>query len=132
MSFDVSLFERLWRMEKGVGMQHVILDTQYRMHPSICRFSSDEFYQGNLQTGVAEHARPLSPSPFPWPVAGDDVQASDSRRHRMVFIECAVPEEVGLKSICNKAQAALCAKVLLSCREIHPAPFPSLHPGQIL
>ncbi|XP_035243629.1 helicase with zinc finger domain 2 isoform X1 [Anguilla anguilla] len=40
-----SLFERY--MEKAV-----MLDTQYRMHESICEFPSMEFYGGHLKTGV--------------------------------------------------------------------------------
>ena len=45
--YDVSLFKRL----QSAGYPVQILDMQYRMHPNICKFPSDEFYQGALKTG---------------------------------------------------------------------------------
>jgi superfamily I DNA and/or RNA helicase len=49
--FGVSLFERL--IEEGV-VPSVMLDTQYRMHPSLARFPSGEFYNDLLLDGVAD------------------------------------------------------------------------------
>lgn len=128
LEFDVSLFERLWTTGEGEGMQCIMLDTQYRMHASICRFSSDEFYEGKLRTSIAEDARIMFQSMFPWPVVGGRVQTDEGRLHRMVFIECATPEDVGQKSKCNKGQATLCGKVcaLLSKR---PPSSPTLRPS---
>ncbi|KAK3326842.1 hypothetical protein B0H66DRAFT_618173 [Apodospora peruviana] len=51
--FDVSLFERLYTAPAGSGggaIKKVMLDTQYRMHETICKFSSDEFYNSGLKT----------------------------------------------------------------------------------
>ncbi|XP_076844668.1 3'-5' exoribonuclease HELZ2 [Brachyhypopomus gauderio] len=45
MGMGQSLFERY------MG-QAVMLDTQYRMHESICQFPSEEFYDGKLKTGA--------------------------------------------------------------------------------
>ncbi|KAF5258551.1 hypothetical protein FOXYS1_10878 [Fusarium oxysporum] len=47
--FDVSLFERLYtkiKYSKGNGgLRALVLDTQYRMHPKLCEFSSGQFYE---------------------------------------------------------------------------------------
>ncbi|KAG7478367.1 hypothetical protein MATL_G00079860 [Megalops atlanticus] len=45
LGMRTSLFERY--MEKAL-----MLDTQYRMHESICEFPSKEFYKGRLETAV--------------------------------------------------------------------------------
>ena len=49
-----SLFERLIKC----GVPTLMLDTQYRMHPSLCSFPSAEFYKGRLQSGVTPEQRP--------------------------------------------------------------------------
>ena len=46
-NYDVSLFKRL----QTAGYPVHVLDTQYRMHPSISAFPSSEFYFGNLKNG---------------------------------------------------------------------------------
>jgi superfamily I DNA and/or RNA helicase len=99
-NYDVSLFERHYKLPPRAGIAKVMLDTQYRMHRSICDFSSSEFYNGNLHTAVADHARPLSASLFPWP-----------ETNRMVWVECAAPEDVGYPSKSNTGQATLCKQV---------------------
>ena len=43
----------------------MLLDTQYRMHPSIARFPSRQFYKGRLKTG----GRTGAGQP-PWPLQG--------------------------------------------------------------
>lgn len=42
-----SLFERLLQ----IGVEPYLLNTQYRMHPDLCKFPSEYFYDGQLQTG---------------------------------------------------------------------------------
>jgi hypothetical protein len=44
-----SLFNRLCQQ----GIEPMMLDTQYRMHPSICEFPSEAFYHGQLLSGVS-------------------------------------------------------------------------------
>ncbi|KAK4182258.1 RNA dependent RNA polymerase-domain-containing protein [Podospora australis] len=100
VEFDRSLFERLFTSDSK-GVKRTMLDTQYRMHDSICSFSSKEFYEGKLLTGIPPSSRPLSPSKFPWP-------RSDSKR--MVFVECAASEEFG-KSKTNVGQAEICVAI---------------------
>ena len=65
--YDISLFKRL----QTAGYPVQVLDTQYRMHPDICRFPSNQFYGGGVKTGegVAEattrpwHAQKVSHYP---------------------------------------------------------------------
>ncbi|RKK68824.1 hypothetical protein BFJ69_g13250 [Fusarium oxysporum] len=51
LDFDISLFERLYTKVKhskgNVGLRALMLDTQYRMHPKLCEFSSGQFYEGS-------------------------------------------------------------------------------------
>uniref|UniRef100_A0A3Q2VF46 Helicase with zinc finger 2 n=1 Tax=Haplochromis burtoni TaxID=8153 RepID=A0A3Q2VF46_HAPBU len=46
-----SLFERYYTIHEK---RAVMLDIQYRMHEDICEFPSNEFYDGNLKTGVEQ------------------------------------------------------------------------------
>jgi len=58
----VPLFSRM----VACGVPPFMLDTQYRMHPSISMFPSDLFYGGKLNNGVSPpERRPLQG--FPWP-----------------------------------------------------------------
>jgi superfamily I DNA and/or RNA helicase len=99
--FDVSLFERHYNLPERKGVAKVMLDTQYRMHRSICDFSSEEFYESRLKTAVADIERPIPPSQLPWP-----------QDTRLVFIECASPEDIGKQSKANPGQVDLCKLVI--------------------
>ena len=57
-----SLFERLI----SAGITSHMLETQYRMHPTLCDFPSGRFYDGRLQDGVSAADRP-APAGFIWP-----------------------------------------------------------------
>jgi hypothetical protein len=46
----------------------LLLQVQYRMHPSLSEFPSNSFYEGPLQNGVTTSDRMLSQIDFPWPV----------------------------------------------------------------
>ncbi|KAM7196172.1 RNA dependent RNA polymerase domain containing protein [Rhypophila sp. PSN 637] len=111
--FDVSLFERLYTAETNYtgrgGVKKVMLDTQYRMHAAICKFSSDEFYNSALKTGVSADARPLLESMFPWPPAAGLKSRDDVAR--MVFVDCSSKEDLGHKSKSNSGQTKLCLQV---------------------
>jgi superfamily I DNA and/or RNA helicase len=101
VGYDISLFERHYRLPSREGIGKVMLDTQYRMHRSICDFSSSEFYDDKLETAVADNARPLPPSLFPWP-----------EKNRMVWIECASSEDLGRQSKSNAGQVEVCKQAI--------------------
>lgn len=127
LDFDVSLFERLYTTSQAasgadattpvspaVVASRLMLDTQYRMHPAICRFSSDEFYGGKLRTGVHSDARPLPASVFPWPgsTTSSSGAATKGDVAKALFVECSAREnQFGQKSKSNEGQAELCVQI---------------------
>ncbi|KAF1777274.1 P-loop containing nucleoside triphosphate hydrolase [Phytophthora cactorum] len=60
-----SLFDRLVKID--TKHRPFRLRVQYRMHPFLSEFPSNEFYEGDLQNGVAASERQLSSVDFPWP-----------------------------------------------------------------
>jgi superfamily I DNA and/or RNA helicase len=107
--YDISLFERHYNMQERTGVSKAMLDTQYRMHRTICDFSSTEFYKGNLNTAVANDSRSLPVSRFPWP-----------ENNRLVWIECSSPEDFGGQSKANPGQTTLCKRVVQFLRSPDP------------
>jgi len=99
--YDISLFERHYNLPPRKHVAKAMLDTQYRMHRTICEFSSNEFYEGKLKTAVAHDSRPLPLSAFPWP-----------KKNRMVWIECSSEEDLGRQSKANTGQVDLCKRVI--------------------
>lgn len=133
MEFDKSLFERLFTQPEPNNptnrpssplapppfLSRLMLDTQYRMHPSISAFPSAQFYASKLLTGIPPTSRPLFASAFPWPrspTGGNDPA-------RTVFIDCPAREDLGSgKSKTNAGQADLALRVCqLLCT---PSPTP--------
>lgn len=73
----ISLFERM----VGRGMQPLLLDIQYRMHPAIAAFPSAKFYEGRIRSGVPGALRP-APRALNWrdrrvPISVIPVQGSE-------------------------------------------------------
>ncbi|KAL4085992.1 ATP-dependent helicase NAM7 [Phytophthora ramorum] len=58
-----SLFDRLLQLNH----RPFRLRVQYRMHPFLSEFPSNQFYEGELQNGVSASERQLSNVDFPWP-----------------------------------------------------------------
>lgn len=113
---DESLFERLYVSSSGKqlpGLECCMLDTQYRMHESLCAFSSEHFYNGKLKTGVREEDVILPSSSFPWPVAKELPK-------RGVFIQCSSPEDLGKKSKSNAGQVTACKAIHESLLQVSP------------
>jgi Cdc6-like AAA superfamily ATPase len=55
---NISLFERLFTMfNSGIRPKSILLDTQYRMHPDICQFVSEAFYEDKLKSGISAEDR---------------------------------------------------------------------------
>jgi hypothetical protein len=61
----LSLFGRL----ANHGLETHFLDMQFRMHPKIAEFSSREFYDGRLMTGITDMQRPAVMG-YNWPKPG--------------------------------------------------------------
>ncbi|KAK9835543.1 hypothetical protein WJX74_002650 [Apatococcus lobatus] len=57
------------------GLTPQLLDTQYRMHPSIAAFPSAIFYENRLKTGITRQERPL-PTPVGWHWPNADVSVA--------------------------------------------------------
>jgi superfamily I DNA and/or RNA helicase len=57
-----SLFERTIEM----GIEPMMLTTQYRMHPAISNFPNSRFYDNRLEDGISESDRP-APKGLIWP-----------------------------------------------------------------
>ncbi|XP_070758361.1 3'-5' exoribonuclease HELZ2-like [Enoplosus armatus] len=66
-----SLFERYYTMQEK---RAVMLDTQYRMHKDICEFPSNEYYGGNLKTGVEQPVSVLRVGSRTVPIVFGDIQ----------------------------------------------------------
>ena len=89
-----------------------MLDTQYRMHPELCRFPSSEFYDGRLLTAAACNSIAVPASRFPWPASVTTIEEKAACSSRAVFLQCSQLEDYGRKSKVNQAQAQLCKHVL--------------------
>merc|ERR1740121_2385185 len=63
MGLDKSMFDRL--VERGV--EPILLDTQYRMHPALAVFPSEATYGGRIVSAVSKAMRPMIEG-FPWPL----------------------------------------------------------------
>eukprot|EP00041_Stephanoeca_diplocostata_P021966 m.520482 g.520482 ORF g.520482 m.520482 type:complete len:1243 (-) comp21951_c0_seq22:149-3877(-) len=78
---EMSLFERM--AHSTCVRPPILLEQQYRMHPSIAEFPSDCFYGGRVRNGVSRDERPL-PRGFRWP--NPDIPVA--------FIDCADGHEI--------------------------------------
>ncbi|EXJ72719.1 uncharacterized protein A1O5_03866 [Cladophialophora psammophila CBS 110553] len=112
LDFDVSLMERLWVEASDNDIGRVMLDTQYRMHPSLCTFPSHEFYGSRLLSADICHTINIPVSSFPWPKRAVNAQNSASASDRAVFVQCSDAEDLGRKSKVNQIQAKICKEIL--------------------
>lgn len=84
-----------------------MLDTQYRMHPIIARFSSEKFYNNKLKDGVESKDRP-TPSGFPWP----------SKEAPLSFVNIKGKEVKEKESICNLEEGNQVKNILKKLIEV--------------
>ena len=108
----VSLFTRL----AAGGLVPALLNEQYRMHPKIAEFSSNQFYSGKVQSRVEPSDRPI-PKGFRWPnpripVAFVDISPAKVQEFRDALetsnlgsgLGIAVPLSGGFECISNSSQ----------------------------
>lgn len=67
-----TLFDRLM----GAGLEPMLLDVQYRMHPLISKVPSVLFYGGRVKSGVSAEQRPPVQG-IRWPLDGFPVAMVD-------------------------------------------------------
>ena len=92
-----SIFERFL----DLGVESVMLKTQYRMHPDICKFPSTMFYNGLLES-APEVARLPKIEGFPWPDGC-----------RVVCVNVSGKEESSTgRSYSNEAEAKRCQRII--------------------
>ncbi|EJU00563.1 P-loop containing nucleoside triphosphate hydrolase protein [Dacryopinax primogenitus] len=109
-----SLFERL--TEEG-DTPSIMLDMQYRMHPSISRFPSAQFYNKTLRDGTVDHAGKVRPSLAP-PKSTllDDESVSElqteKERLSVVFVDHAGSEAKKDRSRINAGEAQMVCSIV--------------------
>lgn len=104
----ISLLERLATGEKAFPSS--LLTTQYRMHPTIMQFSSEQFYGGNLEAYEDAPSHTLAKLP--------DVTDVEATQATLQFIDTAgagYDEEPGSEgeSLCNPQEADVIANQVL-------------------
>jgi superfamily I DNA and/or RNA helicase len=123
--FGISLFERLIA-EKVVPT--VMLNTQYRMHPTLARFPSGEFYDDLLLDGVADGSG-VVPARLSPPVSkllqrSPTALGDTSGRPSVVFLDHGGNESESDRSRVNWNEAHIVCSViedLLIHNEVRPA-----------
>lgn len=114
-SYEQSLFVRLQRQcPKSVAL----LDTQYRMHPSISLFPNNYFYQGRLLNGLGmsqNNWRPWHADPTLAPFVFFDIPTGEEGRwHR------GSSTEVESHSRMNELEARVAANIIAMLCERSP------------
>lgn len=77
------------------GLAPHLLDVQYRMHPLIAAFPSQQFYAGKLQTGITAEERPLPRGAALFPPLVQCTSGCGSAsccRHEGHFSSCGYPD----------------------------------------
>lgn len=117
--YECSMFERLQR----AGHPVVMLTRQYRMHPEICHFPSQHFYDGKLLNGdgmlgkiaLFHKTKGLGPYIF--------FDVVDGKEHRS--------KSGGAFSLCNEHEADAAVELVKFFKESHPTEFSRVRIGII-
>jgi len=89
-----------------------MLDVQYRMHPSISRFPSLEFYNFSLQDGTVDAAGNIHPMLLP-PLSNHlEQNAATGHRPSVVFIDHAGSETSKDRSRVNWNEAHIVCSIV--------------------
>ncbi|KAG2152811.1 P-loop containing nucleoside triphosphate hydrolase protein [Suillus clintonianus] len=105
----ISLFERL--TEEGV-VPSIMLDVQYRMHPSISRFPSLEFYDLALQDGTVDSAGNIHPMLLPPLSSHLEQNVLTGHRPSVVFIDHGGAETYKDRSRVNWNEAYIVCSIV--------------------
>jgi DNA replication ATP-dependent helicase Dna2 len=109
-----SLFAAL--LERWGDTASVALRRQYRMHPAICEFASQEFYNGALVTAGEAQTALLDLAEL----RHGPMTAVLDPAHPMVFVD--VPEELGAAGKASTLQAYAAARLVLALRHAGATP----------
>ena len=114
--FSKSLFEVLFN--NPVNSNHIVmLDTQYRMHPTIAEFISQKFYHGKYGSGRSEDDLQMTINPFDKPIYFYDTR----------YLKNNYQDQED-KSYFNLCEAQLCAKhitdLIIAGLSAKDLPFP--------
>ncbi|KAI0030729.1 AAA domain-containing protein [Vararia minispora EC-137] len=105
----ISLFERL--TEEGV-IPSIMLDVQYRMHPSIAHFPSQEFYGMALRDGMVDALGNVPDYLLPPKSEHLLVDTASGHRPSVVFLDHSGPESISGRSRINMTDATIVCSVI--------------------
>jgi superfamily I DNA and/or RNA helicase len=89
-----------------------MLDVQYRMHPSISRFPSSEFYNFSLHDGTVDSAGNILSRLVPPTSSHLEVDAATGNRPSVVFLDHAGKESANNRSRANHNEANIVCSVV--------------------
>lgn len=96
-----------------------MLDTQYRMHPSISAFPSKAFYGSKLKDGTIDNeGQVLAGLEPPQGILFKNDQTGEQRA--VTFIHHTHPDFARAKSIVNEGEATIIHKVVLQLLKENP------------
>jgi superfamily I DNA and/or RNA helicase len=89
-----------------------MLDTQYRMHPTISRFPSSEFYNYTLLDGTVNEAGNVLPGLSPPVCSHLPVDPKTGERPSLVFVHHEGPESLKDRSRVNWMEAYIVCSIV--------------------
>lgn len=95
-----------------------MLDTQYRMHPTIAEFPNKAFYKGMLHNGTADQSGRVVPG-FQPPETAFLVERDGVRRN-LTFVDQDHPESPENKSMCNYREANIVSDIVADLLYCNP------------
>lgn len=123
-----SLFARLVEKDRGLAggfdvaaAEPVLLDEQWRMHPSIAAFPNFTFYEGRLKNAAPERS---VISAVPWPMSGE---------HRVLLVDVGGVESRDGTSYANDVEVSAVLdliKHVTDCRAVQPEEIAIITPYQ--